>query len=113
MSSNKDSKTLLPEEKHGSDTLSRFLADLKHRYEAVVYRARLTLPVCMYVYVCRNPDVQAKAAHELRLYVEGEAREMNSESFTKYMNDLNRRIFDLVNSSDTHEKMGGIMVIGM
>jgi FKBP12-rapamycin complex-associated protein len=61
---------------------------------------------------CSNPDVQAKAAKELRLYVESEAREMNSESFTKYMNDLNRRIFDLVNSSDTHEKMGGIMVIG-
>jgi len=38
---------------------------------------------------------------------------MSSDSFTKFMNDLNRRIFDLVNSQDVHEKMGGINVIGM
>jgi FKBP12-rapamycin complex-associated protein len=37
---------------------------------------------------------------------------MSSENFTKYMNDLNRRIFDLVNSSDENEKLGAIMVIG-
>jgi len=45
--------------------------------------------------------------------VEAEAREMSSDSFTKFMNDLNRRIFDLVNSQDVHEKMGGINVIGI
>jgi len=73
----------------GTDTLSRFLADLRSR----------------------NQDVRATAAESLRLFVEGEAREMTSESFTKYMNDLNKRIFDLVNSSDPYEKLGGIMVI--
>jgi hypothetical protein len=46
------------------------------------------------------------------LLIIGEARDMSSEQFTKYMNDLNKRIFDLVNSTDAHEKMGGIMVIG-
>jgi FKBP12-rapamycin complex-associated protein len=71
------------------DTLSHFLHDLRDRDE----------------------KVRKKAARDLRVYVEGEAREISSESFTKVMNDLNRRIFDLVNSSDVHCKMGGISII--
>lgn len=59
----------------------------------------------------RHKEVRANAAQDLRMYVENEARQMSSEAFTKYMNDLNKRIFDLVNSSNAHEKMGGIMVI--
>ena len=74
-----------------SQLLARFLADLRSRHQ----------------------DVRAKAARNLRTFVEGEARAMSSDQFREYMNDLNRRIFDLVNSSDENEKLGAIMVIGM
>jgi hypothetical protein len=37
---------------------------------------------------------------------------MSSDTFTKFMNDLNRLIMELVNSTHNEEKMGGIMVIG-
>jgi len=45
--------------------------------------------------------------------VEAEAREMSSEAFKKYMSDVSIRIFEVVNSSKIHEKMGGIQVIGL
>jgi hypothetical protein len=42
-----------------------------------------------------------------------QAREMSSEHFTRFMNDLtNKHIFELVNSQVVHEKIGGIMAIG-
>ncbi len=59
-----------------------------------------------------NDDVRLASAKELRKYVERESREMSSDTFTNYMNDLNKKIFDLVNSSDAQDKMGGIYVIG-
>jgi hypothetical protein len=61
----------------------------------------------------RHKEVRAHAAQDLRTFVESEARQMSSEAFTAYMNNLNKRICDLVNSSDIHEKMGGITVIGI
>jgi len=78
-----------PSELPVGDTLSRFLPDLRSK----------------------SHEVRAKAARDLRIYVESEAREMPPETFTKYMEDMTRRIFDLVNSPDPNEKMGGIMVI--
>lgn len=59
----------------------------------------------------RIPEVRAKAARDLRLHVERESRDVPAEVFNRYMNDLNKRIFDLVNSSEVAEKMGGIIVI--
>ncbi len=45
--------------------------------------------------------------------VAAQAREMSSENFSRFMNDLtNKHIFDLVNSSVVAEKIGGIMAIG-
>lgn len=38
-------------------------------------------------------------------------RELSGEGITKFMNDVNRRIFELVHSQDSHEKMGGILAI--
>ncbi len=72
------------------DPLARFLSDVKSK----------------------NVDVRAKSAQILRTYVEAEAREMSSDNFTKFMNELNRLIMELVNSTHLEEKMGGIMVIG-
>ncbi|KAJ3103710.1 phosphatidylinositol kinase- protein kinase tor1 [Phlyctochytrium bullatum] len=39
------------------------------------------------------------------------SREISGDQFTKFMNDINRRIFDLINSSDTSDKIGGIVAI--
>lgn len=39
------------------------------------------------------------------------SRELNGEAFTKFMNDINRRIFELIHSQDNTEKLGGILLI--
>ena len=41
------------------------------------------------------------------------SRELSGEPFTKFNNDVNRRIFELVNGTDSvSDKIGGIMAIG-
>src|SRR4051794_4643318 len=59
----------------------------------------------------RHPDVRQKAAHDLRVFVEEEVRDLPSESCSNFLNQLTNRVFDLVNSADIHEKLGGILVI--
>ena len=34
------------------------------------------------------------------------------EGTTKFINDVNRRIFELIHSSDMNDKIGGILAIG-
>lgn len=58
-----------------------------------------------------SPTSTNEETEALRRYVEGEARERTSESFTRFMNDLNKRIFDLVNSPSAGDKICGIQVI--
>ena len=42
------------------------------------------------------------------------ARELTgTDAFTRFMNDVNRRIFELSQSGDPQERLGGIMAIGM
>ncbi|CAE8625646.1 unnamed protein product [Polarella glacialis] len=71
------------------DTLGRYLNDLRHRSEAV----------------------RLKAAKNLRIYVEAEAREMSRGTFSTFMTETTKRIYDLVSSDEAHEKIGGIMAI--
>lgn len=59
----------------------------------------------------KSDDVRMRAAKDLRLHVSTVSRELSGENFTKFINDVNRRIFELVNSNDYHEKIGGIMAI--
>jgi len=40
------------------------------------------------------------------------SREISGENFTKFINDVNRRIFALIQSNDNDEKIGGILAIG-
>lgn len=75
--------------RNSNDTLSRYLGDLRHRSEAV----------------------RLKAAKNLRIYVEAEAREMSRGTFSNFMTETTKRIYDLVSSVETHEKIGGIMAI--
>ena len=64
------------------------------------------------VAVCR-PFQPALRIHGIVSQVATQAREMSSEHFTRFMNDLtNKHIFELVNSQVVHEKIGGIMAIG-
>eukprot|EP01113_Clastostelium_recurvatum_P006582 TRINITY_DN1298_c0_g1_i1.p1 TRINITY_DN1298_c0_g1~~TRINITY_DN1298_c0_g1_i1.p1 ORF type:complete len:2380 (+),score=927.36 TRINITY_DN1298_c0_g1_i1:62-7201(+) len=59
----------------------------------------------------RNEEARLRAARALRVYVAQQAREMGGETFTKFMNDLNGHIFELVNSTGVQEKIGGILAI--
>lgn len=59
----------------------------------------------------RHPEVRAKSALDLRLFVESELRDNTSEASEKFVNELTGRVFDLVNSVDVYEKLGGIKVI--
>ena len=89
----------------------------------------------------RNEDVRAKSANDLRDYVcqallylllqragwvhvinitppypsqvIAVSREVSGETFSKFMNDVNRRIFELIQSNDVYDKIGGILAIGM
>ena len=59
----------------------------------------------------RNDKVRLKAAKGLRAFVEAEAREMSGESLSKLMHEINRRISELINSTDMYEKLGGIEAV--
>lgn len=58
----------------------------------------------------KSDEVRLKAAKELSLYVEAESRDRSGESFSKFMDDLHRKIFDLVNAGP-HPRMGAILAI--
>lgn len=55
--------------------------------------------------------MRLKAAKNLRIYVEAEAREMSGGTFSKFMTETTNRIYDLVSSAEAHERIGGIMAI--
>jgi FKBP12-rapamycin complex-associated protein len=56
-------------------------------------------------------DVRIKGAQVLRDAVKSASRECAGESFTKFLNEVNRRIFELVHSTDNSDKIGGILAI--
>jgi FKBP12-rapamycin complex-associated protein len=41
------------------------------------------------------------------------SRELTGENFAKFMNDINRRIFEFIHSSNNSEKISGILAIGI
>ena len=51
------------------------------------------------------------ATTRLRDYVVAQNRELSAEAFSKFMSDLNKRIFELVNSDQLIDKVGGVAVI--
>lgn len=48
---------------------------------------------------------------DMLLQVSAVSRELSGENFTKFINEVNRRIFELVNSNDINDKVGGILAI--
>ncbi|EFA77745.1 protein kinase [Heterostelium album PN500] len=72
-----------------ADALNKILSDLKNKKE----------------------EDRIKASKNLRNYVITQSREMSNENFTKFMQDVNVIIFELVNSNGIAEKIGGILAI--
>jgi FKBP12-rapamycin complex-associated protein len=60
----------------------------------------------------KNEEVRFRAANDLRDHVISVSRQLSGESFTKFMNEINRKIYELVHSADNVDKMGGILAIG-
>ncbi|GAO47492.1 hypothetical protein G7K_1698-t1 [Saitoella complicata NRRL Y-17804] len=59
----------------------------------------------------KNEDARQRSAGELRDYVAATSRELSGEALTRFNNDINRRIFELIHSNDVNEKIGGILAI--
>ncbi|KAK9379012.1 armadillo-type protein [Kockiozyma suomiensis] len=59
----------------------------------------------------KSPEVRNRAADELRDHLSTVVRELPIDQFTRYSNDVNRRIFELIHSTDTNDKFGGIAAI--
>ena len=59
----------------------------------------------------RSDEVRLKAAKELQRSVTTELREVSIEEYQSFWDELNHQIFELVSSSDVHERKGGILAI--
>ncbi|KAK9433284.1 armadillo-type protein, partial [Lipomyces doorenjongii] len=59
----------------------------------------------------KSPDIRNRSAEELRDHLLVVVRELPIDQFTRYNNDVNRRIFELIHSTDTYDKLGGITAI--
>ncbi|KAI8892697.1 hypothetical protein BC833DRAFT_625582, partial [Globomyces pollinis-pini] len=59
----------------------------------------------------KNDDQRLNAAIELKNFVALTAREVTVENFTKFSNDVNKKIFELIHSPDINDKIAGIVVI--
>lgn len=60
----------------------------------------------------RQEDVRFKTAIDLHHFVVTELREMPPEDVASFMDDFNHHIFEMVSSSDIHERKGGVLAIG-
>ncbi|CAO3668466.1 unnamed protein product [Umbelopsis vinacea] len=59
----------------------------------------------------KNEDRRLSAAEDLRDAIATAAREQPEENLTRIITDINPRIFQLIQSSDNHEKLGAIIAI--
>lgn len=58
-----------------------------------------------------RPEARARAAYELRTFLGLIARDLSSEQFNRYNNEINRMIFDMLQSKDTPQTLGGIAAL--
>ncbi|XP_050539572.1 serine/threonine-protein kinase mTOR [Daktulosphaira vitifoliae] len=59
----------------------------------------------------KNFEVRKRAARDLNLYVKTELREVSAEERAIFNDEFNHHIFEMVSSSDSNEKIGGILAI--
>ena len=55
--------------------------------------------------------IRSNSAKKVRACVMAELRDGTTESFSKFLTELNRRVFELVSSSDPNHTVGGILAI--
>jgi FKBP12-rapamycin complex-associated protein len=67
--------------------------------------------VSQFVQGLKSKNHQNKAAQELLLYVKTELREMPQEELVAFLDEFNHNIFDMISSTDIHEKKGGVLAI--
>ncbi|EPZ33264.1 phosphatidylinositol kinase Tor2 [Rozella allomycis CSF55] len=56
-------------------------------------------------------ETRVPASHELYNHITYISREMSAEQFSKYLNDVNKRIFELIHSPSMNDKLAGIYAI--
>ncbi len=59
----------------------------------------------------RSRDEKQTAATELKIHLITTSREISQEQFSKYANDINKKIFDLIHSQDPSDRLGGVLAI--
>ncbi|KAK9465831.1 armadillo-type protein [Lipomyces arxii] len=59
----------------------------------------------------KQPEVRNRAAEELRENLQSVIRELPIDQFSRYNNEVNRRIFDCLHNAETSDKLGGIAAI--
>lgn len=58
-----------------------------------------------------SEEERSKYAEELHNYLSSIARDLSSEQFNRYNNDINKTIFDLLHGEKTSEILGGIAAL--
>ncbi|KAK9453987.1 armadillo-type protein [Dipodascopsis uninucleata] len=59
----------------------------------------------------KSPEVRAKAADDLKRHLQLVVRELPIDQFARYNSDINKRIFELIHSTDSTDRLGGIIAI--
>ena len=60
----------------------------------------------------KNETTRVLAANKLRTFVEKTSREQSKENFAVFIEEVNGKLAELVNSRDTNDRIGAIMAIG-
>lgn len=59
----------------------------------------------------RQPEVRAKAAQELSLYVKSELREATPDEINSFMDEFNHHIFEMVSANDVSNQVFSFLLI--
>ena len=60
----------------------------------------------------RNDEARLATAYELYRYVNTDVPEMPLDDQNAFIDEINHNVFEMVSSSEVHEKKGGILAIG-
>lgn len=59
----------------------------------------------------KSEQERSAAVVELRTHLITTSREVSAEQFTRYNNEINNKIFELIHGNDAYEKIGGILAV--
>lgn len=62
--------------------------------------------------LCRSRTAQELAAADLATEVKRLASLLSTDFLGKLVHDLNRRLFEMIHSADSHDRLGAVMAIG-